>query len=56
MRKSKWIKITDDLRAILTISVERILTMAHTRPSCCALLVKIRSTLIVRIADNLREH
>ncbi|MBV9575053.1 MAG: hypothetical protein JO149_00320 [Gammaproteobacteria bacterium] len=36
--------------AITAVSVERILTMARTRRSCCALLVKMRSTLTAVIA------
>ena len=41
------------LIAIVTIVVRRILTMARTRPSCCALLVKMRLTTIVTIAIRL---
>ena len=39
--------------AISAVDVERILTRARTRPSCCALLVKIRSTSTAEIANSI---
>ena len=37
-------------KAISAVSIKRILTMARTRPSCCALLVKMRFILTAEIA------
>ncbi|MBV9575639.1 MAG: hypothetical protein JO149_03345, partial [Gammaproteobacteria bacterium] len=38
--------------AIFAISIWCILTMARTRPSCCALLVKMHQMLIAKIAEE----
>ncbi|MBV9575692.1 MAG: hypothetical protein JO149_03630 [Gammaproteobacteria bacterium] len=49
-------EITILITAITAVGVKRILTMARTRPSCCALLVKMRFTptavIAVLIIDN----